>query len=50
MWVNPYENGVNWVGRIQWPKDITAKLVCFDNPKGTITNSDLDLSALVLQQ
>lgn len=33
---------------MQCPADIIAALVSFDNPYGTITNSDLELVALVL--
>jgi hypothetical protein len=37
------------VWRYKLPSDITAKLVTFDNPKGTVTNSDLELLATVVQ-
>jgi hypothetical protein len=32
----------------QWPPDITANVVLMANPKGTITNSDLELAGLVI--
>jgi hypothetical protein len=32
----------------QWPPDITANVVSVANPKGTITNSDLELAGLVI--
>jgi hypothetical protein len=32
----------------QWPPDITANVVLVANPKGTITNSDLELAGLVI--
>jgi hypothetical protein len=31
------------VFRLQWPPDITANVKSEANPKGTITNSDLEL-------
>jgi len=36
------------VFRLQWPPDITANVISEFNPKGTITNSDLELVGLVL--
>jgi hypothetical protein len=33
---------------LQWPQDITDSLVFFDNPKGSITNSDLEMAGLLL--
>jgi len=36
------------VFRWQWPKDIRSQLVSFKNPKGTITNSDLEMAGLLL--
>ena len=36
------------VFRIQWPPDITAKVVSVANPKGLITNSDLEHAGLVI--
>ena len=36
------------VWRLQWPADITADIVSSDNPKGTITNSDLELAGGLL--
>ena len=35
---------------LPWPEDIRTDLVSFDNPQGHITNSDLELAALVLQE
>ena len=32
----------------QWPDDICSQLVLFENPKGTITNSDLEMAGLLL--
>ena len=36
------------VFRLQWPSDISADLVSFDNPKGCITNSELEMAGLLL--
>ena len=36
------------VFRLQWPPDITKNVISDANPKGTITNSDLELAGLVL--
>ena len=36
------------VFRLQWPADISSKLVSFENPKGKITNSDLEMTGLLL--
>jgi hypothetical protein len=38
------------VWRVQWPRDITRKVVSFDNPSGTITNSDLEMAGVLLQE
>ena len=37
------------VWRVEWPDEIRARLVSWKNPKGTITNSDLELAGLLLQ-
>jgi hypothetical protein len=36
------------VFRSQWPPDITANMISEATPKGTITNSDLELAGLIL--
>jgi hypothetical protein len=36
------------VFRLQWPPDVTANVVSNKNPKGKLTNSDLELAGLVL--
>ncbi len=36
------------VCRMEWPDDIKASLVLFTNPRGTITNSDLEMAGLLL--
>jgi len=38
------------VWRIQWPQDITSDVVSYANPNGRLTNSDLEMAAVVLQQ
>ena len=35
---------------MKWPNSIIWQLVRFTNPGGTITNSDLELATLVLQE
>jgi hypothetical protein len=36
------------VWRLEWPDDIRQQVVLFDNPSGTITNSDLEMVGMVL--
>ena len=38
------------VWRVQWPSDITNDVVSDANPNGRLTNSDLELAAVVLQE
>ena len=38
----PLEGPILW--RHKWPPDIAAQLVSFDNPAGTINNSELELA------
>ena len=38
------------IWRVQWPKDITNSVISESNPKGTITNSDLEMAGVVLQE
>ena len=49
-WKDPNKDGLNYVWHLPWPEDIRMDLVSFDNPKGRITNSSLELAALVLQE
>ena len=35
------------VFRVQWPPDISADLLSFNNPQGKITNSDLEMAGLL---
>ena len=48
VWIDPDVSGKNFVWRLQWPADIVADLVTWENPAGGITNSDLELAAMVL--
>ena len=50
VWLDPAQMGHNLVWRNPWPPDIMAYLVSSINLKGTITNSDLDLTALVIHK
>jgi hypothetical protein len=36
------------VWRVEWPPDIRDRVVSFDNPGGTITNSDLEMGAMLI--
>jgi hypothetical protein len=38
------------VWRAQWPKDITAAVVSTTNPDGALTNSDLEMAGVLLQE
>jgi hypothetical protein len=38
------------VWRVEWPSDITANVVSDKNPDGTITNSDLEMAGVLIQQ
>ena len=37
------------VWRVEWPEEISRRVVSDKNPKGTITNSDLEMAAILLQ-
>ena len=50
VWLDPNDDGTHFVWRYQWPADIQADLVSVTNPNGGITNSDLELAALVLHE
>ena len=50
VWIDPNEDGRNYVWRLPWLEYIQQDLVSFDNLQGRITNSDLELAALVLQE
>jgi hypothetical protein len=36
------------VWRVEWPADIRQNVISFDNPSGTLTNSDLEMAGMVL--
>ena len=36
------------VWRLEWPDDIRRSVVSFANPSGTITNSDLEMAAMLI--
>ena len=50
VWIDPNEDGLNYVWRLPCSEDIRADLVSFNNPQGRITNANLKLAALVLQE
>ena len=50
LWLNPARTSQNLVWRLPWLPNIVANLVSSTNPQVTITNSDLELAALVLQE
>jgi hypothetical protein len=38
------------VWRVQWPKDVTNAVVSGSNPDGRLTNSDLEMARVLLQE
>ena len=50
VWIDPDGSGKNFVWWLQWPEDIVADLVTWKTPTGGITNSDLELVVLMLQE
>ena len=50
VWLDPNSDGASYVWRLLWPDDIAKDLVSFRKPHGRITNSDLELAALVLHE
>ena len=50
VWLDPSRSGRDLVWRHPWPVDIVADLVSSTNREGTITNSDLELAALILHE
>ena len=50
MWLNMAGTGHNLVWWHPWPADVTSELVLSTNPHGGISNSDLKLVYLVLQE
>jgi hypothetical protein len=41
-------NPIVW--RVQWPKDVTNAVISTTNPTGTLTNSDLEMAGVLLQE
>ena len=51
VWLDPNSDGEHFVWHVEYPPDIVVvDLVRCDNQKGRITNSDLELAALVTQE
>ena len=50
VWIDPNKDNQKYVWRIQWQEDIRKDLVSWNNLNNRITNSDLELVALVLQE
>ena len=50
VWLDPVRTGQNLVWRLPWPPNIADNLISGTNPQGKITNYDLELAALVLQE
>ena len=48
MWLDPAGTVHNLVRQNPWPADVTAELVSSTNTNGTITNSYLELSVLII--
>ena len=50
MWLNPSGKGHNPLWWHPWPENVTSELVFSTKPNGTIANSYLELTALVLHE
>ena len=50
VWIDPSKYGKNYTWHVKCPADITQEMFSFTNTEGTITNSDFELVALVLQE
>ena len=50
MWLNPSKSSRNLVWRHPWPLDIITDLILSTNLKGNLTNSNLELAAIVLHE
>ena len=50
VWLDPSGRSHNLFWWHPWPAGVTSELVLLTNPHGTITNSYLDLVALVIQE
>ena len=50
VWLNTSGSGTSLVWRHPWPPGIIAALISDRNPEWTLTNSDLEIAALVLHK
>ena len=50
VWLNPSGSGTSLVWRHSWLPNIIKAIISDRNPEGTLTNSDLKLSALVFHE
>ena len=50
VWLKPHRLGKDLVWRHPWLEDIIANLVSSTNTEGRITNSNLELAALILHE
>ena len=48
VWIHGSSDIPHTVWRREWPADITKRLVSTSNPKGDITNSDLEMAGVLL--
>ena len=48
--LNSNSDGDHFIWRVEWPPDVVADLISWDNPKGWTTNSDLELAAIIIQE
>ena len=48
IWISGNKLMAPIVWRVEWPREVRDRLVTFDNPKGDITNSDLEMAAELL--
>ena len=49
VWMSVRGAYSNMVWRVEWPEDISRSVVSDKNPSDTITNSDLEMAAIILQ-
>ena len=48
MWLPGNKPPAPVVWKLQWPQEIKDARLTWENPKGTITNSDLEMAAELL--
>ena len=49
IWMSTSVSYHNLVWRVEWPSDISTSVISDKNPTGSITNSDLEMAAILLQ-